>query len=532
MIAEKILENKLINQYSKMYDIFTQNNVLKLNLSEDNTIVGLIQDVKTNIANNTYKKEIITPYNTLKTGDYITHISNGKSINYIVESQIDREIGCDKAYLLECPYSVKIFDWNYTDIREYPIALKNNNGKLGVTESVISVTANSSFDIILKYDIHTRSFVKSDNLINGIEHAKITRILLDGLAFNVVGVNHLISKGLLVISIESGTISPNDNLELGVADYTTYYRPPIDYDGLINTEMAKYETTATITKDILANADVSNIVKKLKTSQTANNNITVSVSAVGDNGLLTLNSGIVRLKNQIPFESEINSTTVTLSFLYGGITKTLTVNVTVKKQDKVITDEDIVVAEMPKYETTAFIGKDVVAGTDITSSILRLKDAQTANPEVDTYISYVDTDGLLTLNGRVVTLTDQIPFGESTDNETVANISFVKGEALRSISVFVTIEKQEEQSAPDLVITGEYYEIYLGDTNDYSINTTDPVYWSLRGENTSKFTLNTNGTANTCSVTAKTGVKRGVNITLVATVLGYEYTVEILGESW
>lgn len=532
MIGHQILENKLINQYNKMYDIFAQNNALKLNLSEDNIINGIIQDVKSDNVNSTYKKEIITPYNTLKTGDYITHTSNGKSVNYIVESQIDREIGCDKSYLLECPYSVKIFDWNFTDIREYPVALKNNNAKLGVTEGAIAITANSSFDIILKYDIHTRSFVTSTNVINGIEHAKITRILLDGLAFRVIGVNHLISKGLLVISIESGTIDTmNDNLDLQVADYYKYYREPIDYNGLINTEMLKYETTATITKDILANADVSNIVKKLKTSQTANNNISVSVSSVDADGLLTLTDGIVRLTSQIPFESEDNTTTATLTFTYGGISKTLLVNVTIQKQDKIITDEDIVVAEMPKYETTALIGKQVVAGTDITSSILRLKDTQTANPEVDTYISYVDTDGLLTLNGRVVTLTNVIPFS-ATDNETVANISFVKGEALRTISVFVTIEKQDDVTPPDLVITGEYYDIYNGDTNDYSINTTDPVYWSLRGVDAGKFTLNTNGTANTCSVTAGSGVKNGVNVTLVATVNGFEYTAEIIGLSY
>ena len=537
MIAQQILENKLINQYNKMYNIFAQDNTLKLNLSDDNVIQGLIQDVSGNNVNSTYKKEILTPYGTLSTGDYITHtyISNGveQNINFIAESANDREIGCDKFYLLECPYSVKIFDWNYTDIREYPIALKNNNGKLGITEGAIAITANSSFDIILKYDIHTRSFVTSENVINGIEHPMITRVLIDGLAFKRIAVNNLISDGLLILSIESGTIDTiNDNLDLQVADYWKYYKEPIDYNGLIDAEILKYETTATITKDILANADVSNIVKKLKIDQTANNNINVSVSSVDADGLLTLTDGIVRLTSQIPFEGIDNTTTATLTFSYGGVSKTLLIDVTIEKQDQIITDLDIVIAEMPKYETTALIGKQVVAGTDITSSILRLKDTQTANPEVDTYISYVDTDGLLTLNGRVVTLTDQIPFGESTDNETVANISFVKGEALRSISVFVTIEKQEEQSAPDLVITGEYYEIYLGDTNDYSINTTDPVYWSLRGENTSKFTLNTNGTANTCSVTAKTGVKRGVNITLVATVLGYEYTVEILGESW
>ena len=540
MIAQQILENKLINQYNKMYRIFAQANTLKLNLSDDNIIQGLIQDVKSNNVNSTYKKEIITPYGTLSNGDYITHtyISNGveKNINFLVESAIDTEIGCDKAYLLECPYSVKIFDWNYTDIREYPIALKNNNAKLGITEGAIAITANSSFDIILKYDIHTRSFVKSDNLINGIEHAKIMRILIDGIAFNVVGVNHLISKGLLVLSIETTNINPADNIELGVADYTTYYREPIDYGALIDAEMLKYETTATITKDILANADVSNIVKKLKTSQTANNNITVSVSAVGDNGLLTLNSGIVRLKNQIPFESEINSTTVTLSFLYGGITKTLTVNVTVEKQDKVITDEDIVVAEMPKYETTALIGKQVVAGTDITSSILRLKDTQTANPEVDTYISYVDTDGLLTLNGRVVTLTNVIPFS-ATDNETVANISFVKGEALRTISVFVTIEKQDDVTPPNLVITEDngYEDLPISETNSYTINTTDYVTWSVTNVS-GALTLNTTAGSNKCSVSCENSTSHiGKQETLTATVnvngteFEYTYIIYIVG---
>lgn len=530
MIAEQILETKLINQYNKMYSIFTQNNTLKLNLSEDNIINGIIQDVNSKNVNSTYKKEILTPYGTLKTGDYITHTSNGKTVNYIVESQIDTEIGCDKAYLLECPFNINIFDWNYTDIREYPIALKNNNGKLGVTEGAIYVTSNSSFDIILQYDIHTRSFVKSDNLINGIVHAKITRILIDnGMAFRVIGVNHLISKGLLVISIETTNITPADNLELGVADYTTYYREPIDYDGLINTEMLKYETTATITKDILANADVSNIVKNLKTGQTANNNITVSVSNVDADGLLTLNAGVVRLKNQIAYEDLDNTTTATLTFTYGGISKTLLVNVTIEKQDKIITDEDIVIAEMPKYETTAFIGKDVIAGMDITSSILRLKDAQTANPEVDTFISYVDTDGLLTLTDRVVTLTDVIPY-ENLDNETVANITFTKGEALRTISVFVTIEKQDDVAPPNLVITEDngYEDLPIGDTNTYTINTTDYVTWAVTNVS-GALTLNTTAGSNKCSVDCSYNTSYiGKQETLTATVnvngTEFEYT--------
>ncbi|MPM22826.1 hypothetical protein SDC9_69285 [bioreactor metagenome] len=500
MIAEQILEIKLINQYSKLYDIFAQNNTLKLNLSNDNVINGIIQDVKAKNVNSTYKKEIITPYNTIKTGDYVTHTFNGKTINYLVESATDTEVGCDKAYLLECPYNVNIFDYDYNNILSFPISLKNNNAKLGVTESAISITANSSFDIILKYDIHTRSFVKSDNLINGIVHAKITRILLDGMAFRVIGVNHLISKGLLVISIENTNITPADNLELGVADYTTYYREPIDYNGLIDAEILKYEQNATITKDILANADVSNIVKNLKTTQTANTNITVSVSSVDADGLLTLTGEVVKLANQIPFEGIDNTTTATLTFSYGGVSKTLLIDVTIEKQDQIITDLDIVIAEMPKYETTALIGKQVVAETDITSSILRLKDAQTANPEVDTYISYVDTDGLLTLTNRVVTLTNVIPFS-ATDNETVANISFVKGEALRTISVFVTIEKQDDVAPPNLVITEDngYEDLPISETNSYTINTTDYVTWSVTNVS-GALTLNTTAGSNKCSV--------------------------------
>ena len=58
MIANKILETKLINQYDKMYRIFAQANTLKLNLSEDNVINGIIQDVSGKNVNSTYKKEI------------------------------------------------------------------------------------------------------------------------------------------------------------------------------------------------------------------------------------------------------------------------------------------------------------------------------------------------------------------------------------------------------------------------------------------------------------------------------------------
>ncbi|MDW5300629.1 MAG: hypothetical protein SA378_10915 [Sedimentibacter sp.] len=523
MIAHEILETKLINQYSKIYSIFAQNNALKLNLSEDNTINGLIQDVKSNNANSTYKKEIITPYNTLKTGDYITHTCNGKSINYIIESQIDTEIGCDKAYLLECPFSVKIFDWNFTDIREYPISLKTNNGSLGVTEGAIAITANSSFDIIIKYDEHTRSFVKSDNMINGIEHAKIMRVLIDGMAFSVVGVNHLISEGLLVISIENTNINSADNLDLGVADYTTYYREPIDYNKLINDEIIKYETTANVTKDILANTDITNTIKKLKTGQTANTGINVYVSAVDADNLLTLTDGVVTLTSQIPFEGLDNLTTVTLIFTAGGISKTLLVNITIEKQDEVITDEDIVNAEMLKYNSSAVIAKDVIANTDVTSTVFKMIDGQTANPECNVIVSSVDIDALLTLTGGVITLTDIIPF-EATDNTTTVTLSFTKGTVTKTLLVNVTITKQDEVAPPNLVITGNYEDLCIGDTNEYTINTTNPVIWGVSNENNG-LTLNTTGTSNICTVTAKSDTNLiGKQETLTATVNGFNYT--------
>ena len=137
-----------------MYKIFAQDNTLKLNLSDDNIINGLIQDVSANNVNSTYKKEIITPYGTLSNGDYITHtyISNGveKNINYICESESDKEIGCEKFYLLQCPFDINIFAWNYSDILKYPIALRNNNASLSLTETTVSITNNSSFDIIMK----------------------------------------------------------------------------------------------------------------------------------------------------------------------------------------------------------------------------------------------------------------------------------------------------------------------------------------------------------------------------------------------
>ncbi len=408
MIAQQILETKLINQYNRLYADFKLNNSLKLNLSND--IDGLIQDVKADSANSTYKKEIITNYGTLKTGDYITF----NDTNYIIESQIDTEIACDKAFLLECPYSIKIFDWDYNNILEYPISLKNNNARLGVAESAITITANSSFDIILKYDLHTRSFIRN-TVINGIEHAKIMRVLIDNMAFSVVGVNHLISEGLLVISIENTNINPTDNLDLGVADYYTYFRETDQQ--LVDAEMFKYETSALITKDVLAGADVTSTVFKLKDGQTANPDVTVNISAVGINGLLTLNAGVVTLTNQIPFETMYNTTTVSITFVKNAVAKTLNVNVTIEKQDEI-------------------------------------------------------------------------------------------------------------EAPPDLVISGDP-EVCIGETNTFSINTSNPVNWSVTNLS-GGITLHTSGTSNTCSVELEYATKHiGKTEILTATVNGFEYTLTL-----
>ena len=143
----------------------------------------------------------------------------------------------------------------------------------------------------------------------------------------------------------------------------------------------------------------------------------------------------------------------------------------------------------------------------------------------------MDTDGLLTLTDRVVTLTDVIPSGDGVDNETVANITFTKGEALRSISVFVTIEKQDDVTPPDLVITGDYPDLLISETNTYTINTTDYVTWSVTNVS-GALTLNTTAGSNKCSVSCAYNtsyIGKQETLTAKVNVNGYTYIIYIVG---
>ncbi|NNV01317.1 Ig-like domain-containing protein [Brevibacillus sp. MCWH] len=103
-------------------------------------------------------------------------------------------------------------------------------------------------------------------------------------------------------------------------------------------EKAKYETTATIEAAVAVGDDVTADVVKLKNGETANDDVTVKVTAVsgqndaGEDLLAVDADGKVTLAKQVGSSENNNTATVTITFTKGNITDTVEVDVTIEKQ--------------------------------------------------------------------------------------------------------------------------------------------------------------------------------------------------------
>lgn len=200
---------------------------------------------------------------------------------------------------------------------------------------------------------------------------------------------------------------------------------------IVDAEIAKYETTVTIVKTVEAGTNVTETVKKLAVDKIANEDVTVSVTAVGGDALLKLSGESVTLVKQLVNQATDNETTVTLTFTKGKITKTAEVTVTIEKQDPI---------KVTKITLSGQSGGSVIATKDGTLQINATISPENATDKTVTWSVEAGTGTASISDGGVLTaLTD----GTVTVKATANDASGVSGEMKVTIS-----GQNEEQEAP------------------------------------------------------------------------------------
>ncbi|WP_338838577.1 hypothetical protein WDR10_02100 [Kurthia gibsonii] len=124
----------------------------------------------------------------------------------------------------------------------------------------------------------------------------------------------------------------------------------------------------------------------------------------------------------------------------GGVLTDLTNHATYTTLKTAVDNQEAVNAEAAKYETTATIAKSVAAGADITTTVVKLKSAQTANADVTVTPSInSDTTGYLALAAGKITLAQQ---AATADGTATVTLKFTKGGKTATAEVTVTIKAQ------------------------------------------------------------------------------------------
>ena len=232
---------------------------------------------------NLNSKTLWSPKNAFETGDYVTRNEAGVDETYIVRARIDRKRTYDSSFLLHCPYSIKILDDDGVTIHTLPVSFQDNKSRPGVSErSETGVTENSTFQAYVRHDNVSRRFIDVTGTTASGKSNKITRVIIDGLAYEIKGSDPVSMKGLITLGLELTNKTSDDNLELGIADYYNNLpqpeEPPADL--VINCEWNDIEIGGTNTYTI----DTNNTV----TWGLTNNGNGVTLGLTGVNGQCTV----------------------------------------------------------------------------------------------------------------------------------------------------------------------------------------------------------------------------------------------------
>ena len=173
---------------------------------------------------NAKAREILTPHDVIKPGDYIVHTfprnpySNDNIIapndytetrTYIVKSLVDMRNEYDSAFILNCTAEFNMKD-EHGDAYTVHAYFEDNSTQLMSNERNSNVfNENSKYKCIVQNNKYTRQLGK-----------EVSRVMIFGDCYEVVGIDKLTGEGIIGVEFVESKINPTlDNLELQIADY-------------------------------------------------------------------------------------------------------------------------------------------------------------------------------------------------------------------------------------------------------------------------------------------------------------------------
>lgn len=279
---QKEIDSNLISEFDLRIGMAEYRRIAKVNFTKD--IVVAIKDER-------YKEpvydslalSIYSQPNECDSGDYITMTIRDTEDTYLVRAEPDKRRNHDKLMLLQCQYNVKILDDDGINIHNFWMFFQDNKSRPSLSErSETGVTENSTFQAYVKHDAISRRFIDvTGTKVNG-QSNKISRIIIDGLAYKIAGSDPITARGLVTLGLELDNKTPYDNLELGIADYYNNLPQPEEppSDLVINCDYADLPINETNTYTI----DTNNTV----TWGLSDNGVIATLGLTGINGQCTV----------------------------------------------------------------------------------------------------------------------------------------------------------------------------------------------------------------------------------------------------
>lgn len=215
--TNSLFEENYLNNFEVKIGTFLKEKAI-LNFTKEIDCLIEFERMKEKVYNSN-SRSIKTYPNTINTGDYVTHAysydEEKTERTYIIRSMVDRKRGYDHSFLIICQQNLTFLDKD-GNIVSYPCNF--NDGRTRMTESFeksVLIDDASTYECYVQDNEHTRMICTSDEKTFG----QVSRFIIKGRAYKVTSVDDLTMNGLITVRLKIDKVTPNDNLELGIADY-------------------------------------------------------------------------------------------------------------------------------------------------------------------------------------------------------------------------------------------------------------------------------------------------------------------------
>jgi len=309
---QKEIDSNLISEYDLRIGMPEYRRIAKVNFTKEIPVAIKDERFKEPVYD-ALAISIYTAPNECDSGDYISMTIRDTEDIYLVRAEPDKRRNHDKLMLLQCQYNVTILDDNGIDTHVYGLFMQDNKSRPAISERAeTGVTENSTFQAYIKHDAISRRFIEATGTkVNG-QTNKIQRILIDGLAYKIVGSDPISARGLITLGLELDNKEPSDNIELGIANY---------YDNIAPEEPEPTlqiigDSELCISETNIYTIDTNNVV----TWGITNNGVNVTLALTGVNG---------ECKVTAKYDTKLIGKTETLTaYLDYGATFTKTITIT------------------------------------------------------------------------------------------------------------------------------------------------------------------------------------------------------------